>query len=474
MNRRRVLVGTGVAFSTAVAGCSDSEADSDASADDRDGQDGEQDDADLTDADDQRELGEDSSGFDDRDDREREQSDDEDSQARENQQDGEGDGGDDQPAESHEEEPEDEADGDAEEDEHDEREAAEDVDGEVILPELPGEHLEEAAADHLAVRNQAFTAGDSDDECEVHIQLEKTSADTHLVSFGIEVTVYSAAGERIASREHAGERNAALEQGDREVYSLGVGPCEGAAAYRAEIVQFGVSVPVDELEAAFTADAELDDKLEIEDHEFSWDGTGTPTHGTESARTSVSVTNVTDDYRLSVTGPDGADDSQTIDLEPGDTGTFHSEADHPADIDSYGFELEATAVTAIEEDTDVTDLPGEVVISERDQDYVAVTDHSLREHPATEDDEDTDWCLAEVEAANVSDDDVRWIRVRCKVSVYKEAERAYQSRQLLDEELETSSSSSTPGETFEFSLPLRNCADATEYEVEVYTTDIHY
>ncbi|WP_222912783.1 hypothetical protein [Natrinema sp. SYSU A 869] len=223
-----------------------------------------------------------------------------------------------------------------------------DAEGEVILSERAAEHLE--VQDHALIRNGS-------DECEARIEVEKTTPETYLLSFGAEVSVYSDDGEeitRIGTPGGPGTGRERIEKGERRIYSsMSLENCEGAAEYEIDVRRVSVSVPIDELEPDFDLDPELEGKLEVIDSSISFEIGGTeyaPVYDAEYSSRSATVKNVTADYRLTVRGPDGEHRMKTVDLEPGDTADFAltgwKRSVSVGDL-TYGFEIQAEDVEEI-------------------------------------------------------------------------------------------------------------------------------
>ncbi|MFC4440138.1 MULTISPECIES: hypothetical protein [Natrialbaceae] len=164
-------------------------------------------------------------------------------------------------------------------------------------------------------------------QCEVRIEVEKTSAETFLISFGGEVCVYSDDGEEITgigTPGGPGTSRGRIAKGESRMYSsMGLEDCEGAAEYEINVRRFRASVPINELEPDFDLDSELEGKLEVADSSISFEsGEYAPLYNREFASRYATVGNVTEDYRLSVRGPDGEYREKTVDLEPGETADF--------------------------------------------------------------------------------------------------------------------------------------------------------
>ncbi|TYL40621.1 hypothetical protein CV102_03370 [Natronococcus pandeyae] len=227
-----------------------------------------------------------------------------------------------------------------------------DAEGEVILSEEAEEHLE--------VRDHAFVWRDEDrTEVEVRVELEKTSADKYQLSFRFDTHVDDDDGENItgSGRLGASEREQ-LDEGESRVYSTGVDLVEGiedAAEYTVEMARFHASVHVDDLEPDFDLDSELDEKLEVTDSSISAEESGDyiplyNRYGRQSCSRSATVENITEDYRLTVRGPDGERHNKTIELDPGETADFwFSRGSCASDDLTYGFNIHSEGVEEIDD-----------------------------------------------------------------------------------------------------------------------------
>ncbi|MFC4438189.1 MULTISPECIES: hypothetical protein [Natrialbaceae] len=219
-----------------------------------------------------------------------------------------------------------------------------DAEGEVSLSEEAEEHLE--VQDHALIRNGS-------DGCEVRIEVEKTSVDKYLISFRAAVGVYSDDGEEIARRGGLGgpgTSNERIEKGESRIYSsLGLENCEGAAEYEIDVWRFGASVPIDELDPDFDLDTELEGKLKVTDSSIRYLDS-VPLYDSEPCRKHATVKNVTEDYRLSVRGPEGDERRKTITLEPDETGEFYYSGWCSVSMDdlTYGYSIQAEEVTEID------------------------------------------------------------------------------------------------------------------------------
>ncbi|WP_254524495.1 hypothetical protein [Natrinema caseinilyticum] len=222
---------------------------------------------------------------------------------------------------------------------HEEIDAA----GEVVLPENAKEHL--VVRDHALVRRNP-----DQDGCEVRVELKKTSADKYHLSFGSEVELHSDTSEYITGRLGFREQYAQLEENESRVYSTSFDGYEGAPKYGAELVRFDAFVHADDLKPDFDLDPELEGKLEITDHSISFEESNeyAPVYDAEMSRKSATVKNITEKYRLSVTGPDGEYHEKTVDLEPGETADFTLTGwQYSANDETYGFSIEAVKITEI-------------------------------------------------------------------------------------------------------------------------------
>lgn len=217
-----------------------------------------------------------------------------------------------------------------------------DAEGEVILPE--------EAKEHLVVRDHTLVRRDSE-KCQARIELEKTSPDKYSITFYSNVEVYSDDGERIAYQGSAGEPFASadrFEKGESRVYSSNYLEDSGEASeYQIEFMHFDTPVPVDEREGNFDLDSELEGKLEVTDHSVSF-AHGLPSYGSDYCSRYATVKNATEDYRLSVRGPDGEVQHKILDLDPGETGEFALTGRKcSASATTYGFRIGAKEVTKI-------------------------------------------------------------------------------------------------------------------------------
>ncbi|MFC4437454.1 MULTISPECIES: DNA polymerase V family protein [Natrialbaceae] len=224
-----------------------------------------------------------------------------------------------------------------------------DAEGEVTLSEEAEEHLE--------VRDHALVWRDADrTEVEVRIELEKTSADKYHFSFRSGTTVYDDDGETITGNPRLGPSGREqLDEGEIRMYSVGIDPegVEEAAGYRVRISNFNAYVHVDDLEPDFDLDAELEEKLEVTDASIGFgDSDYAPIYDSKRCGKSATVENITEDYRLTVRGPDG-EFHTAVELEPGETADFWNTGGQcaPADL-TYGFRIYAEEVEEIDDADD--------------------------------------------------------------------------------------------------------------------------
>lgn len=219
--------------------------------------------------------------------------------------------------------------------------------------------LGERAEEHLNVLDHALVWRNAEEEhCEVRVELEKTSPEKYIIDDGGRTNVYDDDGESITGALGPGIDSENLKEGESRVFSTPmVGGYEGlekAAEYEVSFNHLNVSIPVDELESDFNLDSELEGKLKVIDSSISFEGGDTdyaPVYDSQYSDKYATVENVTENYRLTVTGPSGEYSEKTVDLEPGETVDFALTGwKYAVSVDdlTYGFSIGAEEVEEID------------------------------------------------------------------------------------------------------------------------------